>query len=150
MLTHIVFHCENGWDTFNMKLPWNFLLVVRPAWEEPCLMRPLLEKGWSCRIYYILTRIDIDKEHYAHATISITDLLTPNILSSVGCGVLFYLHCSHVHSLAQSAGAVEYTEPSVLIMTLNYLMERLQSWNFGECGVPFYCNCFLIHSGPEW
>ena len=49
--------------------------------------------------------------------------------------------------IAQSAGAVEYTDctsaeridppMSALNMTLNYLMVRFQQcWSFGECGVP--------------
>ena len=56
---------------------------------------------------------------------------------------------TNLSSLAQLAGVVEYTDcnhsrevrslhlpTSVLDMTLNYLMVRLQSWSFGECGVP--------------
>ena len=45
-------------------------------------------------------------------------------------------------SLAQVAGAVEYTDcisaegKTTLDMTPNHLMVRLLSWNFGECGVP--------------
>ena len=52
--------------------------------------------------------------------------------------------------LAQSAGAVEYTDASlqrgknpptsVLDMTLNNLMVRFQQCrSFGECGIPLYC-----------
>ena len=57
-------------------------------------------------------------------------------------------------------GAVEYIDctsadgkktTSVLFMTLNNLMVRFQwCWSIGECGVPLYCHCTQIHSGPEW
>ena len=63
--------------------------------------------------------------------------------------------------IAQSAGAVEYTDytsanglvssTSVLIMTLNNLMVRYQwCWSFGECGVRLHYHCSIFHSGPEW
>ena len=64
--------------------------------------------------------------------------------------------------VAQSAGAVEYTDctsaeglrpllTSVLDMTLNNLMVRFQQcWSFGECGVPLHRHRSLVHSGPEW
>ena len=67
-------------------------------------------------------------------------------------------------SLAQSAGALEYTDCfsaegydpppppiNVLDMTLNYLMVRFhQCWSFGECGVPLHYHCTQVHSGLEW
>ena len=67
-----------------------------------------------------------------------------------------------INQLAQSAGAVEYTDcfsaegydpppTSVLDMTLNNLMVRFQqSWSFEECGVPLHCHRSQVHSGPEW
>ena len=39
---------------------------------------------------------------------------------------------------------------SVLDMTLNYLMVRLQSWSFGECAVPLQCHYSQVHSDLEW
>ena len=62
--------------------------------------------------------------------------------------------------IAQSAGTVEYTDcysaekypplMSVLIMTLNNLMVRLQwFWRFGKCEAPIYCHS-NVHCGPEW
>ena len=39
----------------------------------------------------------------------------------------------------------------VLDMTLNNLIVRFQQcWSFGECGVPLYCHCSQVHSGPDW
>ena len=35
---------------------------------------------------------------------------------------------------------------SVLDMTLNNLMIRLQSWSVGECRVPLHCHCSQGHS----
>ena len=66
--------------------------------------------------------------------------------------------------LAQSAGAVEYTDcfsaegldapthpTSVLDMTLKNLMLRFQQcWSFGECGVPLHCHRSKLHTDPEW
>ena len=57
--------------------------------------------------------------------------------------------------------AVEYTNcisaggntltTSVLHMTLNYLIERLQECqSFGKCGVRLHCHHSQVHSGPEW
>ena len=39
---------------------------------------------------------------------------------------------------------------SVLDMTLNNLMVKLQSRRFGEEGVPLHCHCSQVHSDPEW
>ena len=39
---------------------------------------------------------------------------------------------------------------SVLDMTLNHLMARLQPGRFGEYGVCLYCYGSQIHSDPEW
>ena len=41
---------------------------------------------------------------------------------------------------------------SVLDMTLNNLMARLQPCRFGECGVPLHrhCHSSQVHSDPEW
>ena len=40
---------------------------------------------------------------------------------------------------------------SVLDMTLNNMLVRFQwCWSFGECGVPLYCQCSPVHSGPLW
>ena len=65
--------------------------------------------------------------------------------------------------IALSAGAVEYAnctsaeekDPptatmSVLDMTLNHLIVKLQSWSFGECGVPLHCHYSQVHSDSEW
>ena len=65
-------------------------------------------------------------------------------------------------NLAQSAGAVEYTNctsargktpspTSVLDMTLNNLMVRFQwCWDFGKCRAPLHCHCSQVHSGLKW
>ena len=34
--------------------------------------------------------------------------------------------------------------------TLNHLMVRLQSWKFGQCGVPIHCYYYQVHSDAEW
>ena len=64
--------------------------------------------------------------------------------------------------IAQSAGAVEYTDctsaegkspplMSVQNMTLNNLMVGFQRCcSFGECRVPLHCHCSQVHPGPEW
>ena len=39
---------------------------------------------------------------------------------------------------------------SVLAMTLNNLMVRVQSWSFGWCGLPLHCSFSQFHSDPEW
>ena len=63
--------------------------------------------------------------------------------------------------VAQSAGAVEYTDSTsvegktppmrVLDTTLNNLIVRFQwYWSYGECAAPLYCHCSQVHSGPEW
>ena len=69
---------------------------------------------------------------------------------------------NYYEHIAQSAGAVEYTDcisaegwyphpTSVLDMIPNNLMMRFQlCWNFGECGVPLYCHRSKVHYGPEW
>ena len=55
-----------------------------------------------------------------------------------------------IHQLLLCRG-VRPPPTGVLDMTLNNLMVRFQQcWSFGECGVPLYCNCFQVHSGPEW
>ena len=62
--------------------------------------------------------------------------------------------------LAQSAGAVEYTDCtsaeredsriSVLDMTLNNMMVSFQwCWSFGECGALLHFHCSQVHSGPD-
>ena len=38
---------------------------------------------------------------------------------------------------------------SVICMTLNQLMVRLQSWYFKECK-PFHCHYTWVHSDPDW
>ena len=38
----------------------------------------------------------------------------------------------------------------VLGIALNNLIVTLQSWDFGECGVPLYCHYSQIHYYPEW
>ena len=60
---------------------------------------------------------------------------------------------------AQLGGTVEYTDcisvegypnMSVLDMTLNNLMVRLQQyWRFRESGVPFHCDCSKIQPSTE-
>ena len=66
-----------------------------------------------------------------------------------------------IYTTAQSAGAIEYTDDisaeeqqsaptSVLDMTLNHLIVRLQSWSFGECRVTFHCYYSQVHSNSEW
>ena len=63
-------------------------------------------------------------------------------------------------SLAQLAAAVEYTDcisaedndfpsTSVLYMTINHRMARLQPGRFGEWRVPLHCHCSQVHSDPE-
>ena len=39
---------------------------------------------------------------------------------------------------------------SVLDMTLNDLMLRLQFWSFGEFRVSIHCHCSKVNSDPEW
>ena len=39
---------------------------------------------------------------------------------------------------------------SVLDMTQNYLVVRLQCWSFGECKVLLHCHRLQIHCDPEW
>ena len=39
---------------------------------------------------------------------------------------------------------------SVLIMILDHLIARLQSWSFGKCGVPLHCHYSYVHSDLEW
>ena len=44
-----------------------------------------------------------------------------------------------------------HTLKSVLDMTLNNLMERLQwCWSFWECRTHLHCHCSQVHSGLEW
>ena len=38
---------------------------------------------------------------------------------------------------------------TVLDMTLNRLMARLQPRRFGECGLPLYCHCFQAYSNSK-
>ena len=62
--------------------------------------------------------------------------------------------------MAQSAGAVEYTEytsaegtippMSVLERTKQYNGEVPVGLEFGECGVMLYCHYSQVHSGPDW
>ena len=49
--------------------------------------------------------------------------------SQLGCRICQIYLCRRVRSSTSTM--------SVLDMTLNYLMVRLQSWSFEECGVPF-------------
>ena len=39
---------------------------------------------------------------------------------------------------------------SVLDITPNYLIARLQLRSFGECSEPFHCNCFQVNFDLEW
>ena len=39
---------------------------------------------------------------------------------------------------------------SVLDMTLNHLVLRLQPWSFREYGVPIHCHCSQVLSNMEW
>ena len=39
---------------------------------------------------------------------------------------------------------------SVLDMTLNNLIARLQYWRFGECRLPLHCHCSYVPSGSDW
>ena len=39
---------------------------------------------------------------------------------------------------------------SVLDITLNNLMMRLQYWSFEECEIPLHCHYSLVHSDPLW
>ena len=55
-----------------------------------------------------------------------------------------------IHRLLLCRG-VRPPPTSVLDMTLKNLMVRFQPcWSFRECGVPLYCHCSQVHSGPEW
>ena len=38
---------------------------------------------------------------------------------------------------------------SVLDLTLNHLITRLQPWRFGECGLPLHCYWSRVHSDLE-
>ena len=40
--------------------------------------------------------------------------------------------------------------PSILDMTLNYLIVRLHSWSFWECGVLLHCHYSQVHFNPVW
>ena len=69
------------------------------------------------------------------------------------------LHCFiELHSIPSLlAGAVEYincrerTQPSKCpgYDTKLHQIVRLQSWKFGECGVPLYCHYCQIYSDLE-
>ena len=60
----------------------------------------------------------------------------------------------------QSSEAVEYADyissggktlpTSVLDMTQNNLMLRLQSWSSGKSEVRLHCHGSQVHSNPEW
>ena len=58
---------------------------------------------------------------------------------------------SRIHRLHFCRGVRHLPPPptSVLDMTLNNLMVRLQSWRFEEWEVSLHWNCFQIHFGPE-
>ena len=63
------------------------------------------------------------------------------VVSPVGWGC-------RIHRLHLCRG-VRLPPTSVLDMTLNYLIMKLQSWNFGKCGVPVCCHYSQVHSDPE-
>ena len=56
------------------------------------------------------------------------------------CSCILICTCPVIYSLNERSG----------YMTLNYLMVRLQYWNFGKWGVPLHCHCSPVHSAPEW
>ena len=50
---------------------------------------------------------------------------------------------------AKGVGNPTPTKKSVLDITLNNLMVRLQSWSFGECKVHFRDHYSLVHFDPK-
>ena len=68
----------------------------------------------------------------------------PNLLfCSVGCGC-------RIHQMFLCR-RVKHSTTSVLDMTLNNLMVRLQKcWSFEKCGIPLHCRHSWIHYSLEW
>ena len=66
------------------------------------------------------------------------------LMSPVGWG-------SRIYQLHLCWG-IKFLSPlsSILDMTLNYLLMKLQSWSFGRCGVPLHCHYSQVHSDTEW
>ena len=62
--------------------------------------------------------------------------------SPIGWG--WRIHQLHLY------GEVKHSTMSVLDMTLNNLMVRLQPWRFGERGVALHCHCSQVHYDLEW
>ena len=81
---------------------------------------------------------------------------TPGIYIYIYIYIYVFLYSTE-NRIAQLAGAVEDTgffsaggkmpTMSVLDMTLNNLMGRLEFW---ECGEPIHCHHSLVNSGPVW
>ena len=53
-------------------------------------------------------------------------------------------------SIYQSAGALEYAVCIFLDIALNYMMGKVQYWNYGECRVTFYWHYSKFHLDPDW
>ena len=71
-----------------------------------------------------------------------------NFYMYISCPVGWGGGC-RIHWLHLCRGVKPHLPMSVLDMTLNNLMVRFQQcWSFGECGVPLYCHCSQVHSGP--
>ena len=57
---------------------------------------------------------------------------------------------SRIHRLPLCRWVRQPSTTSVLDMTLNNLMAKLQAWRFGECGVLLHCYCSQVHLYQEW
>ena len=58
--------------------------------------------------------------------------------------------CFHIFKPSWHCRGGRLPPMSVLDMTSNHLMVRLQPWRFGEGGVPFPSHYSRVHSNPEW
>ena len=103
----------------------------------------LEEKKWRLIYDYILwINLHID---YGYPTCSYGGPISSMIIisgSPVGWG------CS-IHRLYLCRGVRPPQPVSILDMTLNYLMVRLQPWGFGEFRVALHCHCSQVHFDLE-
>ena len=132
--------------TFSTRIPTCFLLVepLRKLliWSEP---KPLTSSVSTNLNREMIFQFSTQKKMSCHAKMkeykectSIVLCLTRNISNPVGCSC-------RIRKVRLCRGVGSLLPVSVRVKTLNHLMIRLQSWNFGETGEHFHCNYFQIH-----
>ena len=139
---------------------WLWLLIILEGWYA-VKQRNQNEISWILDVHYlkfpvVCTMIRWKEEKSWHGISSKRFLVSIIIIF-----LFFYLLCHYriipvglgcrIHQLHLCRG-VNMLPPSmsILDMTLNYLMLRLQSWSSGKCGVPLHCHYSQVHSDLEW